>query len=231
MILLWLFCVCDVQVSFVVYLLFKYIGGYGNVLGGVVVDMGLFDWVVYLNIYLVYCKVKLEMQGIQQICKKGLCDQGVMLIVDVVYCIVVGVEMMVLCVDCICSNVLVLVCMLVVYLKVVCVYYFGLLEYFEYVCVIELFCYYGGLLSFELVDGVDYVDMFDYLCYVVCVMYLGDMCMLVILVVLIIYWEMGVECCVLMGIVDLLVCVLVGIEDEVDLLVDFMQVLDVMVVG
>lgn len=50
---------------------------------------------------------------------------------------------------------------------------------------------------------------------------LGDICMLGILVVYIIFYELGLEKCVVMGIVDFLIWFFIGIEDIEDLLDDF----------
>lgn len=80
MILLLVFYVKDVKVLLVFCLLIKYIVGYGNVLGGVVVDIGNFDWIKFDNFKFVYQVVDIVQWGIIQIKKKGLCDLGVILV-------------------------------------------------------------------------------------------------------------------------------------------------------
>lgn len=54
MMLFFVFYVKDVKVLLVFCLLIKYIVGYGNVLGGVVIDMGNYDWIKFSNLKLVY---------------------------------------------------------------------------------------------------------------------------------------------------------------------------------
>lgn len=54
MMLLLLLCVKDYKVLLIFIFLIKYIVGYGNVLGGVVIDIGLFNWKVFGGIKLVY---------------------------------------------------------------------------------------------------------------------------------------------------------------------------------
>lgn len=52
-----LFLVFDVKVMkvfFILCLLIKYLVGYGYVLGGVVIDIGLFDWIIFFNISFKY---------------------------------------------------------------------------------------------------------------------------------------------------------------------------------
>jgi len=227
----WLFRARDAQASLVVHSLSKYIGGHGNALGGAVVDTGLFDWTAYPNIYPAYRKAKPEMQGIQQIRKKGLRDQGATLIADAAHRIAVGAETMALRIDRTCSNALALARTLAAHPKVARVYYPGLPEHPEHARATELFRHYGGLLSFELVDGADYVDMLDHLRYAVRATHLGDTRTLVIPVAPTIYWEMGAERRASMGIADSLVRVSVGIEDEADLLADFTQALDAIHLG
>lgn len=48
-VILVLCCVFDYGVDIVVYLFIKYIGGYGIIIGGIIVDLGKFDWVVYVD--------------------------------------------------------------------------------------------------------------------------------------------------------------------------------------
>lgn len=64
MILLFVFDVKVMKVFLVFNLLIKYYGGYGYVFGGVVMDMGNFDWMLFSNIKLVYQVVDECMWGI-----------------------------------------------------------------------------------------------------------------------------------------------------------------------
>jgi O-acetylhomoserine (thiol)-lyase len=73
--------------------------------------------------------------------------------------IAVGAETMALRVERTCSNALALARALAAHPKVARVYYPGLPEHPEHARATELFRHYGGLLSFELVDGADCVDM------------------------------------------------------------------------
>ncbi len=94
--------------------------------------------------------------------------------------IAVGAETMALRIDRTCSNALALARTLAAHPKVARVYYPGLPEHPEHARATELFRHYGGLLSFELVDGADYVDMLDHLRYAVRATHLGDTRTLVI---------------------------------------------------
>ena len=79
-----------------------------------------------------------------------------------------------------CSNALALARTLAAHPKVARVYYPGLPEHPQHARATELFRHYGGLLSFELVDGADYVDMLNHLRYAVRATHLGDTRTLVI---------------------------------------------------
>lgn len=208
------------------YSLSKYIGGHGSALGGVVTDTGLSDWTAHPNIYPVCRKAKPEMQGIQQTRRKNLHNQGATPIVDVTYRIAVGAETIVLCTDRTYSNALALARTPAAQPKVIRIYYPGLLRHPQRARVTELFRHYDGLLSFELVDGVDCVDMFDHLRYAVCAIHLGDVRTLVIPVVPTIYREMDAEHRTSMGIADSPVRMSVDTEDEADLVANFTQAPD-----
>ena len=83
----------------------------------------------------------------------------------------------------------------------------------------------GGILSFELVDGVDCFDVLNGLSIVVASSNLGDNRTLAIPVAHTIFWEMGPERRAEMGIADSLIRVSIGIEDTADLVADFAQAL------
>ena len=89
----------------------------------------------------------------------------------------------------------------------------------------ELFRSYGGLLSFELADGIDTFAFLNRLRIVVLSSNLGDNRTLAIPVAQTIFYEMGPESRAAMGIAESLIRVSVGIEDRDDLLADFAQAL------
>lgn len=53
-VMLFLLCLFEYGVDIVVYLLIKYLGGYGNSFGGVIIDFGCFDWVVQLKCFVCF---------------------------------------------------------------------------------------------------------------------------------------------------------------------------------
>ena len=89
----------------------------------------------------------------------------------------------------------------------------------------SLFRGFGGLFSFELVDGIDCFDFLNRLEIVVSSSNLGDNRTLAIPVAHTIFWEMGAERRAEMGIADSLIRVSVGIEDLDDLIADFARAL------
>ena len=84
---------------------------------------------------------------------------------------------------------------------------------------------FGGLLAFELVDGIDCFDFLNRLSLVIASSNLGDNRTLAIPVAHTIFWEVGAERRAAMGIADSLIRVSVGIEDADDLIADFAQAL------
>ena len=90
----------------------------------------------------------------------------------------------------------------------------------------SLFGAFGGLLSFELADGVDCFEFLNRLRIVVLSSNLGDNRTLAIPVAHTIFWEMGAERRAAMGIADSLIRVSCGIEDRDDLIADFVQALE-----
>ena len=105
------------------------------------------------------------------------------------------------------------------------VYYPGLATHPQHALATELFAGYGGLLSFELIDGLDPFDFLNRLGTVVLSSNLGDNRTLAIPVAHTIFWEMGPEQRAAMGIADSLIRISVGIEDREDLIGDFAQAL------
>ena len=103
------------------------------------------------------------------------------------------------------------------------VYYPGLASHPQHALAGELFRGFGGLLSFELADGIDTFAFLNRLKIVVLSSNLGDNRTLAIPVAHTIFYEMGPERRAAMGIADSLVRISVGIEDQHDLVDDFAQ--------
>jgi O-acetylhomoserine (thiol)-lyase len=214
-----------VGAGLVVNALTKYIGGHGNALAGAVTDTGLFDWTRYPNIADNYKTLPPALWGMQQIRKKGLRDFGGTLAADEAHRIAAGAETLALRMERICANALALAGYLATHRKVRAVHYPGLVAHPQHALVKSLFCGFGGLLSFELVDGVDCFDLLNGLDVVVSSSNLGDNRTLAIPVAHTIYWEMGPARRAEMGIADSLIRVSVGIEDRDDLIGDFAHAL------
>lgn len=205
----------------------KYIGGHGNVLGGVINDTGLYDWESFPNIYDYYKKKEPKLWGLTQIRKKGLRDFGASLSPDAAHQIAIGTETLALRMDRSCSNAQALAEFLQQHESVKAVYYPGLSDHPQYELTKSLFKYPGALLSFELREGIDIFECMNKLENVVLSSNLGDNRTLAIPVAHTIYYEMGPERRASMGIDDSLIRISVGIEDVDDLIEDFEQALTV----
>ncbi len=214
-----------VGAGLVVNALTKYIGGHGNALGGSVTDTGLFDWTRYPNIADNYKAQKPALWGIQQLRKKGLRDWGGTLSAEQAHHISVGAETLALRMERTCANAQALADFLAAHPKVGAVYYPGLATHPQHTLAKSLFGACGGLLSFELADGVDLFEFMNRLRIVVLSSNLGDNRTLAIPVAHTIFWEMGAERRAAMGIADSLIRVSCGIEDRDDLIGDFEQAL------
>ncbi|MEO5699968.1 MAG: cystathionine gamma-synthase family protein [Casimicrobiaceae bacterium] len=221
----WLFRPKDVHAGLVVNALTKYIGGHGNALAGSITDTGLFDWSKYPNIAENYKTQKRELWGITQIRKKGLRDWGGSLAAEQAHHIAVGAETLALRMDRTCANAVALSEWLAHHQAVRAVYYPGLESHPQHGLARSLFRGFGGLLSFELADGVDLFGFLDRLAIVVSSSNLGDNRTLAIPVAHTIFWEMGPARRAEMGIADSLIRISVGIEDTADLIADFEQAL------
>jgi O-acetylhomoserine (thiol)-lyase len=214
-----------VGASLVINSLTKYIGGHGNALGGSVTDTGLYDWTKYPNIAAPYKSQPPAMWGMQQIRKKGLRDWGGTLSATDAHHIAIGSETLALRMVRTCSNAMAVAGCLAAHPKVRAVFYPGLASHPQHSLAKELFTGCGGILSFELADGVDCFDFLNRLEIVVSSSNLGDNRTLAIPVAHTIFWEMGPERRREMGIAESLIRVSIGIEDEADLLRDFTQAL------
>jgi O-acetylhomoserine (thiol)-lyase len=222
----WLFRPKTVGASLVVNALTKYIGGHGNALAGSVTDTGLFDWTGYPNIADNYKGAAPALWGLTQIRKKGLRDWGGTLSAEQAHHIAVGAETLALRMERTCGNAQALAAFLAAHAKVRAVHYPGLASHPQHALAKALFRAHGGLLSFELHDGVDCFDFLNRLGVVVSSSNLGDNRTLAIPVAHTIFWEMGPERRAQMGIAEQLIRVSVGIEDRDDLIGDFAQALD-----
>jgi O-acetylhomoserine (thiol)-lyase len=222
----WLFQPKTVGASLIVNALTKYIGGHGNALAGSVTDTGLFDWTRYPNISDNYKGAAPAMWGLTQIRKKGLRDWGGTLSAEQAHHIAVGAETLALRMERTCANAQALADFLAGHPKVRAVYYPGLPTHPQHALATARFRAYGGLLSFELVDGIDCFDVLNRLAIVVSSSNLGDNRTLAIPVAHTIFWEMGPARRAEMGIADQLIRVSVGIEDRDDLIGDFRRALD-----
>ncbi|MDR2113087.1 MAG: cystathionine gamma-synthase family protein [Candidatus Accumulibacter sp.] len=215
----------DVGASLVVNSLTKYIGGHGNALGGALTDTGLFDWSRYPNISGLYKKGDVRAWGILQIRKKGLRDVGATLSPETAHHLAVGAETLALRMARTCGNAQALAEFLAAHPKVTKVYYPGLAGHPQYARAKSLFTGNSGILSFELVDGVDCFDVLGKLEIVISSTNLGDNRTLAIPVAQTIYFELGPERRAGLGIAESLIRISVGIEDPEDLLADFGQAL------
>jgi O-acetylhomoserine (thiol)-lyase len=214
-----------VGAGLVINALTKYIGGHGNALAGSITDTGIFDWTHYANIADNYKSQPPALWGIQQIRKKGLRDWGGTLTAGDAHHVAVGAETLALRMERTCANAQALATFLAAHPRVRVVYYPGLTSHPQHALAKSLFCGFGGLFSFELVDGIDCFDFLNRLDIVVSSSNLGDNRTLAIPVAHTIFWEMGAERRREMGIADSLVRISSGIEDRDDLIGDFAQAL------
>jgi O-acetylhomoserine (thiol)-lyase len=209
-----------VGASLVVNSLTKYIGGHGNALGGVVTEMGSYDWSNFTNIYLEYQRGEPQKWGITQIKKKGLRDFGASLGPEAAHHIAMGAETLALRVQRQSDNAMAMCHYLSNHPQVKKVYYPGLSEHAQHARATDLFRAYGGLFSFELQPEVDLWQFLNRLQVIVKSSNLGDNRTLAIPVAHTIYFEMGAERRASMGIDESLIRISSGIEDIGDLLAD-----------
>lgn len=211
--------------SLTVSSLTKYIGGHGHVLGGVVVDTGLFDWSDYPNIFEAYKTAPTAQWGINQIKKKGLRDMGGCLTPDSAHAISVGLETLALRMERACNNALKLATFLSSHPKVSRVYYPGLADHPQHFRARELFKHYGAILSLDLAPEFDCHGLLNQLQLVLNATHLGDTRTLGLPVASTIFYEAGPVQREKMGISDNMIRLSIGIEDIDDLIADFKQAL------
>ncbi len=214
------------KASLLVGSLTKYVAGHGHVLGGAVIDTGLYDWQQFNNINPAYKNQPAQLWGITQIKKKGLRDMGGCLTPDSAHLISVGLETLALRMEKCCTNALKLATFLASHDKVDKVYYPGLSDHPQHQLSRALFKHYGGILSIDLKPGLDCFAFLNHLQLVLNATHLGDTRTLAIPVAHTIYYEMGAEQREKMAISDNMIRLSVGIEDIEDIIDDFKQALD-----
>ncbi|MFC3120455.1 cystathionine gamma-synthase family protein [Agaribacter flavus] len=211
-----------VKSSLVITSLTKYIAGHGSVLGGVVVDTGLFDWRKYPNILEKYKGADANLWGMTQIRKRGLRDIGATLAPSSAHPISVGLETLKLRMQRSCENALAIARYMHASDKFKTVHYPGLDTHPHHQRASQLFDGgYGAILSFELADGIDFREYLNKLALVINATHLGDTRTLALPVSSTIFYENGAEQRKAMGISENLIRLSVGIEDTQDLLNDF----------
>lgn len=199
----------------------KYIAGHGNVLGGVVVDMGNFDWTTFENILEVYKSADPAVWGMTQIRKKGLRDMGATLAPQSAHLVSIGLETLQMRMQKTCENGLAVAEFLSKQAQVQKVFYPGLAEHPQHERAAHLFNdQFGGILSFELQSNIDMRAFLNHLNTIITATHLGDTRTLILPVASTIFFENGAKQREEMGISDTLVRMSIGIEDAEDLIED-----------
>lgn len=211
--------------SLLVGSLTKYMAGHGHVLGGVVVDTGLYPWKKFPGIQEMFRSLPENMQGLMQIKKKGLRDMGGCLTAESAHAISIGMETLALRIERTCQNAGKLAEWMSNHPKIARVFYPGLEQHPQQHLARTHFSHFGGILSFDLQPDVDCFAFMNRLQLVLNATHLGDTRTLAIPVAHTIYYEMGAETREKMGISDNMVRLSVGIEDINDLIADFEQAL------
>ncbi|WP_158969555.1 cystathionine gamma-synthase family protein [Paraglaciecola sp. L3A3] len=211
----------SVLASLTVSSLTKYMSGHGNVLGGSVVDTGLYDWSTFDNILDIYRGTDPSLWGLTQIRKRGLRDMGATLSPEAAHDISIGLETLVLRTNKMNDNALRIANYLQNHEKVAAVYYPGLANHPQHYLAREYFQGYGGILSFDLLDDIDPIAFLNALKLVICATHLGDTRTLALPVASTIYYESTAKQREEMGVSDNMIRMSIGIEDNDDLVADF----------
>ena len=214
------------KASLILCSLTKYLAGHGHVLGGAVVDTGLFDWTTFPNISPKYQVADKAMWGITQIKKKGLRDIGATLASQSAHLISVGMETLSLRTARSNENALKLATYLESHPNIQTVYYPGLANHPQHFIAREQLANYGSILSFDLVPGIEPCEFLDKLGLVISATHLGDTRTLALPVAPTIFFENGQRERARMGITETMIRLSVGIEDTDDLVTDFEQALN-----
>lgn len=200
----------------------KYIAGHGNVLGGVVVDLGNYDWTHYANIHDIYKHIDVQQWGITQIRKKGLRDMGATLAPESAHAVSIGLETLAMRIRKTCENAQAVAEYLLNRDEVLSVNYPGLSSHPQHLRAKKLFnAQFGGILSFELAPSVNVRDFINKLDLILAATHLGDTRTLILPVASTIFYENGSAQRASMGISDTLLRMSIGIEDVQDLIDDF----------
>lgn len=211
-----------IKASLLLTSLTKYIGGHGNVLGGVLVDTGLFDWSKYDNIDEIYQVENQQHWGLTQIKKRGLRDMGATLAPQSAHLVSMGLETLTMRLRKTCANAQALAKYLVTHRGVRAVHYPGLDRHPQHERAKSLFKRgYGGILSVELNDNINPHEFLNSLSLVISATHLGDTRTLALPIASTVFYENGPEERRKMGIADSLIRISVGIEDIEDILSDF----------
>ena len=211
----------SVLASLTICSLTKYIAGHGNVLGGAVVDTGLFDWGSFENILPIYRGADVSQWGLIQVRKRGLRDMGGTLSPDSAHAISIGLETLVLRTNKICENAMGLASFLHNHDNVSAVYYPGLANHPQHILAKDLFNGYGGILSLDLAKHIDPIKFLNALNLVICATHLGDTRTLALPVASTIYFESSAKERQEMGVNDNMIRLSIGIEDIDDIISDF----------
>ncbi|MBU2976762.1 cystathionine gamma-synthase family protein [Alteromonas sp. C1M14] len=222
-----LFSAQETGASLVVTSLTKYVSGHGNVLGGVVVDLGNYDWQSYPNISDGYKVADTTQWGLTQIKKKGLRDMGATLAPGSAHAIATGLETLALRMARNCHNAMELATFLHNHPKVAHVYYPGLADHPQHFIARDILDNgYGAILSLDLAEDIDVREFLNALALVISATHLGDNRTLALPVASTIFFENGPQERAKMGISEGMIRLSIGIEDTQDLIADFAQALD-----
>lgn len=213
-----------IKASLLLTSLTKYIAGHGNVLGGVLVDTGLFNWASYSNIESQYRVADLQQWGLTQIKKRGLRDMGATLAPQSAHLVSIGLETLTMRLRKTCVNAQALAKYLSTHKGVNVVHFPGLEHHPQHLRAKTLFKRgFGGIVSVELSDEIDPHAFLNALSLVISATHLGDTRTLALPAASTIFFENGAQERAKMGIVDSLIRISVGIEDIEDILADFDQ--------
>ena len=215
----------EVGVDLVVHSLTKTIGGHGNVLGGAVIDCGLFNWSKFPNIFDGYRKGDTRLWGLTQIRKKGLRDMGGTLSSESAHLISTGAETLALRLDDISGKALKLAGYFEAHPRVKRVNYPFLPSHPQHGLAAKWFKAGSWLMSIELADPNFCFEFLNRLKSAIRSTGLADNRTLVIPVAHTIFWEVGAKVRAEMGISDGLIRISVGLENVDDLISDFEQAL------
>jgi O-acetylhomoserine (thiol)-lyase len=217
----------EVGAGLIVHSLTKGLAGHGDAMGGAVIDTGLFDWSTWPHIAEPYRKGDPAGWGLQQIRKRGLRDFGATLRAADAHRVASGIETLELRIEATSMNALALAQWLEVHPAIARVHYPGLASHPHHARAAALYRgRFGALMSFELREGIDPLEVLDRLRLVILSSHLSDNRTLAIPVAQTIFWEMGAAKRAEMGIAEGLIRVSVGIERFDDLRADWAQALE-----